>query len=341
MKKEGEKKRHDVKLPKKPPKEYDEIYEKRIKKVEPFGSFKRIVGETEIPELKSTQQYGIADAIKSAEHLVDEHGADPDKKVLVLTQDNKGNPAEKSITLEELSNLSKNKELFKKLKKQGGWIRFGDGGPSKPSRGDQEKTQRVLVNTAIKVAEESEAEPKRRKEFARFAARCVNTANDIGVGFGAVGGLDAIKPERPDAGLPWNARDLLGKPYIGKKDKFVADWLADNIKIRMQYAIIGDFLPNTSLGWWEKAQKKRKKKKKHGGLSELEKLLDIWHIDIEDVFDIEELAKEEEFSLDYLQEEPSTKRYAILIELMQEEGYEKEAKFLETLKIGEKEGTKF
>ncbi|MFH0859948.1 MAG: hypothetical protein V1921_01995 [Candidatus Altiarchaeota archaeon] len=314
----------------------EQVWQTKVRRIDAFGDFTQASQE-------SGEPYTVSDAMKSAENLVKEHGLKPNQEVTIITED-KGKKVEKKMTLERMSSLRKGDSLYKKLKKDGGWVKFGDEGP------DKETVKAVVGGTLLKAAgiiaekvEEGEIPDSQKKKAAEVVAKCIrewDSIQDQGLdqtrateAFGALGmtggspGGGIYQPfSRYTVGIPWD--------YIDTQSRIMAAWWFDNVKWRSQYSIVGKYvsLPWAITKYGKKNKKKKKKWKKK--VRKFEKMFDLFYINIEDVFDLDNLSIWDIFELeDYGKTKPTGKQYESIKKLMKEQGYFKEQEAIKAAEI--------
>lgn len=308
----------------------------RLKRIDPFGDFK--AEEKAGDELK---QYTVSEAVKSAEHLVRDHGLEESQEVTVITDNGEGETVEEEMTLEDMSKLPKKSRLYSKLKDDGGWVRFkGEDPHTSEDETVKKNVAGVLFKTAGMIAERVEdgrIPKKKGMRAGEIAAKCIRLRDDIlengldkygGVqAFGALGGRGHQQPlQGYQVGTTWDNLDY--------RSRQVANWFFDNVKYRFSSLIVGKYI-STSLSLnkpWKGREKKRKKWKKK--VRDFEDLFDIFYVHMEDVFDLDNLSVYEIFDLeDYDKEHPTGKQYRALKKMMEEEGYFKEHEAITSVEI--------
>jgi len=310
-----------------------ESSKKKLMRIEPYGSFKMIAGEKSSPMtaqkppevrlggvdvVKGEGEYRVTDAITSAKEMV-ERGVDAKERVKVITYDSEGKPVQNTLTVNQLAGLGKNEKLFKTLNDHGGWIKFGGDGGSDgtPDARVDEAIRGQLFNLAGAIAEKADEHPERIQRYGGVVKDIVEKAlmpsydDVVRRAFGGGGDIDLMSPNR---GPMWYQLD--------ETSRIAAIWYMDNIKWRGQYSIVGEYV---SRQWSVKKHWKKKKKKKD---YDLEKVLDIWALDVKDVFDLKDTGekfKETKFK-------PPMKYYESIIKLMKTAGYFEVAKAVEKAK---------
>lgn len=317
--------------------EPDEILRKKFLRIEPYDKFKKgkKTASIDAPEVK------LMGAFDKAEKMV-EKGANPESIVSIILQDKKGMPGEeRHTTLEEFIKPKTKKRLSEELSR-GGWISIGSdskalgGGGDGGFRADQAAS--TLLKFAGLLAEKSEKEPaEKRKEYARAVADTLHAVNNI-ISGGAIAGGTLAGSSGGAGGM-----QKLGEPFRGptwyqldEKSKLMATWWMENVKFRGQYSYAGEWLGRQfgPAKFWKKLQKARKKRKKY---NKLEKMLDIFYINIEDVFEIDKLTAQEVFDLEkYDKKHPTETQYKAMLKLMKEEGYVEERHFVSSVKLAKK-----
>jgi hypothetical protein len=328
--------------------ERDEASIRKVLRIEPYGSFKKgarkpqPVEASEIRLMGDAENVKFNDAVKEAERRV-EKGVNPQSIVSIILQDEQGKPGrEQHTTLEELLQ-PKTKSRIRKDLSQGGWITFGGGGGT-PSAGPPEgggslpaeQAASTLMKLAGVIAEKAEREPERRGEYGRAVADIVNAVSAIFAPPGREGSVSQLSGGDAERGRPLRAFKGPTWYQLDETSKLAALWWYENVKWRGQYAYVGELIgyPWGPMKEWKDVEKRRRRRKKY---TKLEKLLDIFTVNIEDVFEIDKLSAQEIFELeDYTKKHPTERQYMAMVKLMKEEGYVEQRQFISSVEISKK-----
>jgi len=308
-----------------------EASSRRLNRIKPIGDF--LVDSTNIDQLPTKAKERISE------------GADPKTPVEIIFSSKEGLPVKEELPLEKVAKLDEESRVYKKLESEGGIVDLGaevsekhvklaDGGGGDPPSIKQ-KTRQALFFVAARtnsILKEQGKNPKERaskiKPFfdAEVDVRSDGVSEDklrlalgktptySGTMMGAGGGMQTLQ------GLA--SPDLPSRWYlIGDAARIGFIWMMDQHKFRFQYTILGKHI---TLPWSRKDyyKERRKKAKKWRKMSDLEKRLDIFDINLEDIFDVDTLSIEEVFELDDLEKvKPTMDEYRAMTKLMKEEGY--------------------
>ena len=316
----------------------------RVLRIEPYASFKKGAKkpspiEIEAIDLKAPiEDMALNDALREAEKMKAD-GANLKSPVTLIRDGHR----EEHTTLRELLKPKTRTRLRKDFDK-GGLILFGGGGGGGSSDGSggfkAEHAASTLMKVGGMIAEEWSAKPRlnagKRRAYAEAVAGVVDAVRTVVSpphGSGTVtslggGAHEALGPAGAFRGPSWYRMD--------ETSKLAAIWWYENMKFRGQYSYVGPLIgyPWGPMKDWKKVEKARRSKKKY---SKLEKLLDIFYINIEDVFEIDHLTAQEIFDLeDFDKKHPTEKQYQAMKKLMKEEGYVEQRQFISAVEHAQK-----
>lgn len=319
--------------------EHDESSIRRIMKIDPFGSFRK--GDKKPPPVEiaeiglkgaNVEEMKLGDALDEARKMKEE-GASPKSPVRIITGDGH---REQHTTLQELLR-PKTKTRLEKDFRSGGLIILGGDGDSGGGGFKPEEAASTLLKTAGVIAQEwyenYREDERRRNETGSVVKDIIGAVKAVIFGGdeldtrAGMGGGDSTQGRALKAfkGPTWYQMD--------ETSKFGALWWYDNMRFRGQYAYIGKWIGHPwGFKEWTKRQKKWSKKKDK--YTKTEKLLDIFFINIEDVFEVDKLTAQEVYDLeDYDKKHPTEKQYMALKKLMKEEGYVEERQFISAVEV--------
>ncbi|GEM_PF-1479444 len=327
-------------------KDFDESNIKKVLKIEAFGEFKKggkkpdPVEISEIGLKEEIVEVQLDQALEEAQRMQQDGVPDNTIVSMRVPEEHGRLSREKRTTLGELLE-PETKKMLRKEFESGGFLIFGGGGGSGGPEGSgfrAEHAASTLFKLAGKISEDAFEHPKKRRSYAKAVADIVDSVKS----FMTTGLEEEGGGAQTTAGLfggSYSRREAL-KPFkgpmwynMGESSKLAALWWMDNVKFRGQYSYAGEYLGHqwAPIKAWKKIEDARRNKKKY---TKLEKLLDIFFINIEDVFEIDKLSAQEIFDLeDYDREHPTEKQYRAMIKLMKEEGYVEERQFISSVKI--------
>jgi len=290
-------------------------------------------------------EYSMDDVKKYTRNLLSV-GADPQEEVTIVIPGRRGKSVRgEKVTLGEIAGSDGKERWFTEAAKKGGTIEFGGEGPppDTPPLDPEERT--LFTYFATEMGKEGNSlgnTPKEKKRKRKTAEVVSDLISAIIPDLGSMVGHGGTSATYRGRGGRRRRGPAMPMPYRGplwfqldESSRLGHLWFLDNIKYRSQYSVWGHYVSRqwSVIKHWEKSEKIWKKAKK---MSDLEKRLDIFHIDIEDVFDLGNLSIEEIYEIEDLEAlKPTAKEYQVLQKFMKEEGYVREAEALEAVEAAE------